>query len=117
MSLYNPVSYPSNTRRCFWDAEYIASQPFCVTSQLSDKELKILADYEEIKFWERNEQLKLQLSAQALNELDDVLEINRQESVLELAEKELKKFGSSNTQTSGRLLPKITLNRKEFLDR
>lgn len=27
-NLYNPNPYPSKTRRCFWDAEYIASQPF-----------------------------------------------------------------------------------------
>jgi hypothetical protein len=114
--LYNPVPYPANTRRCYWDAEYIASQPFCITSKLTEQELVDLAAFEEMKFWESIEAIQAELTAK---ERDEMLE-GLQESIESLPtvsnlQKALLSLGSSNTQTSDGVPSKTTLNRRSFL--
>lgn len=116
-SLYNPVPYPPNTRRCFWDAAYVASQSFCKSSKLTEREAQLLADFEEMKYWERNEAMKTELSIQARFESDETVEEMKQDYVLEIAKNAILEFGFCNTQTSGSLLPKNTLNRSDFLNR
>ena len=74
MNLNNSLPVPAGLRRCFWDAEYISSEPFCVTSKLTADELISLAAFEELKFWERTESMKIELNAQAKNELAETLE-------------------------------------------
>lgn len=64
------------TRLCYWDPAYIASQPFCISSKLTDQEAKELADFEELKFWERNETLKESLSFQEKKEIDAHFELD-----------------------------------------
>ena len=117
MNLYNPSLVPVGLRRCYWDADYIASQPFCVTSKLTETELEALAAYEEATFWLSIEQIKKGLSKQARFEVEEVLEELKEDGVMEAAEKALKKFGFCNTQTSGRVLPKTTIKRSDFLNR
>ena len=64
MNLCNPLVTPAGLRCCYWDAAYIASQSFCITSKLTDKEANDLAEFEELKFWERNEILKKELESE-----------------------------------------------------
>jgi len=74
MNLNNSMPVPVSLRLCFWHPEYIAAQPFCATSKLTAEELISLAAFEELKFWERTEQLKSELSAQSKNELVETLD-------------------------------------------
>jgi len=49
------------TRRCYWNPSYIASQPFCITSKLTDKEAKELADFEESRLFDGIDLIKREL--------------------------------------------------------
>jgi hypothetical protein len=74
-SLYNTNPVPPGLRHCYWDADYIASQPFCITSKLTEKESQDLAEFEELKFWERFDSVKAELSESDLDEtLEEVLQ-------------------------------------------
>ena len=83
MNLNNPAPYPSTARRCFWDAEYIASQPFCITSKLTEEELKALAEFEELKFWESLEAMEKSLISLTQDEPVEALEYSKTESIKE----------------------------------
>jgi hypothetical protein len=135
MNLYNPTPVPSGLRRCYWDADYIASQPFCITSKLTEIELIALAAYEEAAFWLSIEQIKKGLSNQARNELDESLEeISNDRAIdskkvvdLYLAspkkfyfcgfKKSLKGLGCCNTQTKAGLPAKTNIKRSDFINR
>ena len=126
-SLYNSSPVPPGLRCCYWDADYIASQPFCISSRLTDKEAKDLAEFEEFKFWERNENLKQELFQEILNgTIDDdyldqepeviFIDVKKAVDAFMFAPKKFyfagfakpaKKFGFYNIQTSGRVLPKL----------
>lgn len=116
MNLNNSLPYPPNTRRCFWDAEYIASQPFCITTKLTEKEAKELSDFEEMKFWERCEQIKETLSLQAQFEIEETLEEIKKETLMESAEMGLKGLDSYNIQTNHRLRGK-NIKKSDYLTR
>lgn len=49
------------TRFCYWDSRFIASQPFCITSKLTDKEAKELADFEESRLFDGIDLIKKEL--------------------------------------------------------
>lgn len=133
MNLFNTNIVPEGLRHCYWEAEYIASQPFCTTSKLTEKESFQMLEFEEIKFWERNEQLKKQLQNESRQEIDDqneceaslVVNVDCQKAV-ELYMNSSKKFyfagfakrakgfGFYNIQTSGRVLPKSKQEKQQI---
>jgi len=49
------------TRFCYWDPRFIASQPFCITSKLTDKEAKELAAFEESRLFDGIDLIKKEL--------------------------------------------------------
>lgn len=61
MNLCNPLPTPPGLRHCYWEAEYIASQPFCITSRLTDQENKDLSDFEEMRLFENLDIIKQDL--------------------------------------------------------
>lgn len=96
-----------------------------------------MADYEESRLWDGIDILKkeLQLEIEAIGDIEtecsapvDIAVIDVKKAVeLYLAgpkkfyflghQKQQKRFGACNTQTSGRHLPKIAINRADYLSR
>jgi len=134
-NLYNPRITPAGLRRCFWDPAYIASQSFCITSRLSDKEARQMADFEELRLFENLDILKKELQLEIDNDLLDgkteclasvAVELDEKKAVdLYLAspkkfyfsgfKKAPKRFGFCYTQTRDGRPSKIAINRAEFL--
>lgn len=116
-SLYNSLPVPPGLRHCFWDADYIAAQPFCITSKLTEQQVQDLADFEEEKFYERLDALKLSLSVDARKESYELLDELKKESVFDAATRGLESLGFSNTQTKSGVPHKTAIKRSDFLNR
>lgn len=118
-NLYNPSSTPVGIRRCYWDAEYIASQPFCITSKLTASEVKQLLEFEEMKFWERSEQMKETLSLQAYFEIEEALEEFKNDGIMAAAERGLKSLDSITSKLAEELYQKHAknINKSDYLTR
>lgn len=140
-NLFNSNPVPSGLRLCFWHPEYIAAQPFCITSKLTQKEKKELAEFEEMKFWERAQDLQQHLeliddepdfedtrvSAFKIGSSIDIKKVikNYMDSPKKfyffrsrfVLEKAVFKFGFCNTQTNDGLPSKSSVNRSHFLAR
>lgn len=121
-------------RLCYWNPAYIASQPFCITSRLTDKEAKELAEFEELKFWERNENLKQELFQEILNvDIDDdyldqepefiFIDVKKSVDLFLSAPKKFffagfaktaKQVGIYNIQTSGRAVSFTKVQTQQF---
>ena len=132
------------TRHCYWDPAFIASQPFCNVTYLSDKEAKAMAELEEIRLFENldiiKKQLKQEMLTEAVSEFDEVehngsvlnvktvisnwLAMPKKfyfvgfgfalSSVLKI---DKNRFGCSYTQTSDGRPSNIVINRADFLRR
>ena len=124
-SLYNPVPYPPNTRRRYWEADFVASQPFCITSKLTDEEARMLEQFEEDRLFSNldiTDELCENPESVSVGTSKAPLDVKRIILLfLESLENEGKtlesEFGFCNTQTSGRVLPQNGINRKDFLNR
>ena len=130
------------TRFCYWDPRFIASQPFCNVSLLSDKEARAMAELEEIRLFENLDIIKKDLHQkmliEAVSELSEAkhngsaIDVKKVVSawlaapkkiyfcgvspVLDLFSKNGKKaFGYCYTQTSDGRPSNIVINRAEFL--
>jgi hypothetical protein len=121
MNLYNLLPVPAGLRHCYWDAEYIASQPFCITSRLSEIQAKQFAEYEELLFWERLDSLKQKLDEQARLESEETLEALKIDGVLEVAERGLKRLESITSNLCKDFFTNDTkkplINRSDYLTR
>lgn len=53
--LHNDLPIPSGLRCCYWSPHHVA-QPFCLSSKLSEKEAKLISDFEELKCTEETYQ-------------------------------------------------------------
>lgn len=131
MSLYNDRPIPEGLRKCYWDPAYIAAQPFCITTKLSDHEAQLMSEYEEQCFWENLHQLEEVLKQEVKEQQEtgdfdvylSVVDANkaRAKIILSQIEEDLKsgafQLGFCNTPTSGGLPPKTALNRQDYLTR
>jgi hypothetical protein len=117
MNLNNSLPVPPGLRRCFWDAEYIAAQPFCKTSKLTDQQAQDLADFEEEKFFERLDALKISLSVDARKESCELLEELKKESVFDAVTRGLNMLDSITSNIGKDFFTKAHINRSDFLTR
>jgi regulatory protein YycI of two-component signal transduction system YycFG len=91
-------------RLCYWNPAYIASQPFCITSKLTDKESKELADFEESRLFDGIDLIKKELQEAIFYSDEEIEQDLKTETVNAKIEQG---FGFYNIQTSGRVLPKL----------
>lgn len=113
-SLLNNRPIPPGLRLCFWDSRYIASQPFCITSKLTETELLLMAQYEEMLFWESIESTKEFLDADSRHESEQTLDEVKKDLVMMAAEKALLSLDS----ITSKLTPQLKhFKRSEFLTR
>lgn len=137
-SLFQETGFFPQPRRCYWDPLYVAPPPFCLSSKMTEKEIKIYSDFQEMLFNELLEIRNSESHAAAHCPLgseggeDEEISINRQSLRRSEIEKRLnlyfsspasealetaKKFGFCNTQTNASIAAKMVINRTDFLAR
>jgi len=131
MNLHNDLPVPEGLRKCFWDPAYIAAQPFCITSKLTELEAQTMSDYEEQCFWDNLHQLEELLKEEIKEQQEtgdfdvylSVVDANKEAAkiILKQIDEDLKsgalKLGFCNTPTIAGLPAKTALKRQNYITR